>query len=342
MNIPFATDYRRIATEEAWCPHEMLDLYREQFNTLAEKDAGFRSLWQNYLESDGERARFIRSGLINMDEQRLAHMDAAGVDMAILALTSPGVQPFERDLAVSFARRSNDILADCIARHPDRFAGLTAIAPHDPKAAADEIERGHGIGLRGVIINSHTQHTYLDDRNFEAAEAKNTPIYLHPNTPSKGMFEPLFARGLDGAIFGFAVETATHTLRLILSGVFDRFPNLKLVIGHGGEGLPFWLYRLDYMHAAIIKGNRYETVIPLRRKVSEYLRENVWITTSGQPWAPAIEFCIRVLGEDRVMYAMDYPYEYVPEEVTLTEEIEVSDEVRKKFFQTNAEAVFSL
>jgi 2,3-dihydroxybenzoate decarboxylase len=156
------------------------------------------------------------------------------------------------------------------------------------------------------------------------------------------MIGPFLDRGLDGAIFGFAVETGLHLLRLIVAGVFDRYPKLQIVVGHLGEGLPFWLYRLDYMHAATVRAGRYETMKPLGRKPSDYMRENVVVTSSGMPWAPSITHCQSVLGVDRVLYAMDYPYQFVPEEVDMSDALPLSDQDKKKFFQTNAERVFSL
>jgi hypothetical protein len=160
------------------------------------------------------------------------------------------------------AELANNRLAEACKAYPDRFTGLTAIAPQHPDQAAEEIHRGHALGPRGVIVNSHTEGEYLDDQNFwpifEACKALGTPVYLHPNTPPRAMIGPLLEAGLDGAIFGFGVETGFHLLRIITSGVFDRFPRLKLVVGHLGEALPFWMYRLDFMHAASVQSGRYE------------------------------------------------------------------------------------
>ncbi len=147
--------------------------------------------------------------------------------------------------------------------------------------------------------------------------------------------------GLDGAIYGFGVETGLHLLRIIVSGVFDRFPNLRMVVGHLGEAIPFWLFRLDYMHAANVKAKRYERIKPLRKKISDYMRENVYVTTSGMAWEPAIMFCREVLGADRVLYAMDYPYQYEVDEVVTSDNLPLSLEEKKRFFQTNAETVFA-
>jgi 2,3-dihydroxybenzoate decarboxylase len=168
------------------------------------------------------------------------------------------------------------------------------------------------------------------------------PIYIHPNTPSKDLIGPLLKRGFEGAIYGFAVETGMHLLGIITSGAFDRFPKLKIVVGHLGEALPFWLFRLDYMHRASVQARRYPFMKPLQRKPSEYLRENVYVTTSGMAWPPAIQFCQAVLGMDRVLYAMDYPYQFVADEVTATDNIAISDADKKKLFQLNAETVFAL
>jgi len=249
--------------------------------------------------------------------------------------------------ATSFAAYANDVLAEGCRNHPSRFAGLAAVAPQDAKSAARELERGvTQLGLKGAIVNSHTFGEYLDAEKFfpllEAAEALDAPIYLHPQVPWKTMSAPFLECGLDGAIYGFGVETGLHLLRMITTGVFDRFPKLTVVVGHLGEALPFWMYRLDYMHRATVLSKRYEAMKPLKKKVSDYLRENVYITNSGVAWAPAIQFSQQVLGVDRVLYAMDYPYQFAPEEVGEMERADVSDEVRRKFYQTNAERVFKL
>jgi 5-carboxyvanillate decarboxylase len=338
--------YLRIATEEAFATPEIIKIWLDMIDSGYD-DPGFRSLWGFYGKATAERPRFILRALQDLGEQRLADMDASGVDRQVISLTSPGVQVLDKDLAVAQAALANDRLAQACANHPGRFSGLTAIAPQAPAQAAAEIERGkHTLSFHGVIINSHTQGEYLDDPKFwdifEAAQALDTPIYLHPNTPPRSMIQPLLDAGLDGAIWGFAVETGTHLLRMITSGVFDRFPRLKVVVGHLGEALPFWLYRLDYMHAATVRAGRYDSMRPLELKPSEYMRRNVWVTTSGMAWAPAIMFCREVVGADRVLYAMDYPYEYVTDEVRWQDDLPLTVAEKKRFFQTNAESVFGL
>lgn len=341
-----AAPYKRIATEEAFATEEQFALFRKLLDSGYD-DPGFQSLWGFYLTSEAQRPRDIRAKLIDLDAQRIADMDATGIDVQILSLTSPGVNVLEADEARALSVSANDELAEAIKRHPTRFAGLAAFAPQDPAHAAKEIERGiTKLGLNGAIFNGHTRDVYLDDPKFwaifEACEALDTPIYLHPNGPSRGLIQPMLERGLDGAIFGFGVDTALHTLRLIVAGLFDRFPKLKLVLGHLGEALPFWLFRLDYMHRAGVMSNRYESMKPLKRKISEYMRENVYVTTSGMASPPSIKLCQEVLGEDHVLYAMDYPYEFVADEVVIQDNLQVSPEVKQKFFQTNAERLFKL
>jgi len=335
---PARVDYQRIATEEAWAPPEMFKMYQDLIENGALTDPGFVSMWARFL-----RNTQLRNQLQDIGEKRIRDMDAAGIDKMVLSLTSPGVQVFDAPTARSLAASTNDQLAEAIKRHPNRFAGLAAVAPQDPKAAAQEMERGiRKLGLNGVIINSHTNGEYLDDPKyweiFEAAEALDAAIYLHPQTPPPNMAMPYLARGFERAILGFTHELSLHVLGLITSGVFDRFPRLKIVIGHGGEALPYMLYRIDYMY----ENARYPFMKKVRKLPSEYMKENFFVTTSGLPWAPAIMLAISVLGIDRVMYAMDYPYQYVPEEVTMTDNFPLSDGEKKKLFQLNAERVFKL
>jgi 5-carboxyvanillate decarboxylase len=345
--IKLDVPYLRIATEEAFAPRELLDRYRTLLAEQTIDDPGFHSLWGFYLGNKGARAVQIIERLQDLGERRIQDMNETGIAKQIIALTSPGVQVFDAATARSLSVSANDQLAEAVRKHPDRYAGLAAVAPQDPAHAALELERGvRKLGFKGVIINSHTQGQYLDDPKFwdifAAAEALDVPLYLHPNTPSKGLIAPMLERGLDGAVFGFGVETALHVLRIIVSGALDRFPKLKIVLGHCGEAIPFWLFRLDYMHGALARANRYPGVKPLELPISDYMKRNIYVTTSGMAWEPAIMFCRQVLGADRVMYAMDYPYQVVAGEVVASDNLPLSDAEKKQFFQTNAERVFSL
>jgi 5-carboxyvanillate decarboxylase len=338
--------YQRIATEEAFAPPEVIEHYR-RILAGPDPDPGFKGLMGFYMTSPSARAQHIMRCLTDLDQVRLQHMDEAGIHKQVIGLTAPGVQVMDQADAVSFARLANDQLAEAVRRHPTRFAGMIAVAPQDPAAAALEIERGvNRLGMHAVIINSHTDGEYLSDTKFwdifAAAEAHGVPIYLHPNALPRSMLQPFQECGLDGAIYGFGVETGLHALRIITAGVFDRFPKLQLIIGHMGEALPFWAYRLDYMHRATVLSKRYDSMQPLRKKPSDYLRENFFVTNSGVAWAPAIKFTQDVVGVDRVLYAMDYPYQYAVEEVVAMDDMSMSAEHKKMFFQTNAERVFGI
>lgn len=338
--------YRRIATEEAFSPPEMLEIYK-RILSKDDVDVGFKHLMGFYMSSPSDRAKHIMRCLTDLDALRLQHMDEAGVDVQVIGLTAPGVQIMDKDTAVAFAPEANDILADAMRRHPDRLVGMIAVAPQDPAAAAKEIQRGvHQLGMHSVVINSHTHGEYLSDQKFwpifEAAEALDTPIYLHPNAMPARMIHHFLEAGLDGAIYGFGVETGLHALRLITSGVFDRFPKLQIILGHMGEALPFWAYRLDYMHAATVRSKRYPSIQPIQRKPSEYLRENFHITNSGVAWGAALKFTQDFMGPDRVLYAMDYPYQYSPEEVATLENLDMAPLVRQAFFQDNAQRLFKI
>jgi len=339
--------YLRIATEEAFAMQEQVDVYLRMVRD-GTADKGMASLWGFYAQSPSDRTMQVMERLLDMGERRLADMDAYGIDKAVLALTSPGVQPM-LDVAEArgIATRANDYLAERCAAHPDRFIGLTAVAPQDPEWSAGEIRRGADqLGFKGVQINSHTQGEYLDDAKFDpifrALADTGQPLYIHPATPPDAMIDPMLEAGLDGAIFGFGVDTGMHLLRLITIGIFDRYPDLQIMVGHMGEALPYWLYRLDYMHQAGVRSKRYERMKPLNKTIAEYMRSNVLVTNSGMAWEPAIRFAQQVVGEDRVMYAMDYPYQVEAREVRDMDNMDITPELKKKFFQTNAERWFGL
>jgi len=339
--------YLRIATEEAFATREQIDCYLRMVKD-GSADQGMVSLWGFYARSPSERATQIIERLLDLGSQRIRHMDETGIDRAILALTSPGAQPLP-DIAEArgLAARANDYLAGQVAAHRDRYVGMTTVAPQDPEWSAREIVRGaRELGFKGVQINSHTRGQYLDHPKFDpifcALADTGQPLYIHPATPPDSMIGPMLEAGLDGAIFGFGVETGLHLLRLITSGIFDRYPQLQIMVGHMGEALPFWVYRLDYMHQASVRSGRYPFMKPLQKTILEYLRSNVLITTSGMAWAPAILFTQQVVGEDRVMYAMDYPYQFHADEVRAHDNLDIPLATKKKLMQTNAERWFRL
>jgi 2,3-dihydroxybenzoate decarboxylase len=276
---------------------------------------------------------------------RLEQMDAAGIDFQILSLFDPGVQE-AADVAgaVDLARRANDDLAETVRATPNRFGGFATLATQDPAAAAAELTRAvTELGLVGALINGHSRGRYLDDPAYEplfaAAEAHGAPIYLHPTTPHPAVMDAWFAPYVDDgmhlASWGFAAEAGTHVLRLIYSGLFDRFPKLQLIIGHLGEMLPFAAYRIDRYYGLGGSGAR-----RLKHLPSEYLRNNVSMTTSGNFCAPAFACTLEVMGADRVMFSVDYPMDDNRTGAEFMAEFPMDDATRRKVSSENAIRLF--
>ena len=333
---------RRIATEEAFVTADIMAAWQTILQR-GDVEPGFAKLGATILAPTPAN-KPMDDRLLDIGAGRIAHMDAVGVDMQILSLTSPGVQVFDAALATRLAAESNDALAAAVKAYPTRLAGLAAIAPQDPAAAAREIERAAGsLSLNGVIVNSHTLGEYLDHARyrpiFEAAEAADMPIYLHPREPAPSMVAPFLDYGLYFAGWGFAAETGLHAMRLIMSGVFDRFPKLKIVLGHMGEGIPFWLQRIDNRYLLEVKIG---AVGKLPRLPSEYFLDNFVITTSGVTSMPALRLCLDVLGSERILFAADYPYEDDADGVRFMNEAKVTEDERKQIYETNAVRVFRL
>lgn len=333
---------RRVAVEEAFVTEEIA---REWDQALASRfvEPGFRLLGDTIL-GNSPAARGVHAKLIDLDQGRIADMDACGIDLALLSITSPGVQVFDAVTASALSTHANDVLADAVRRHPTRFAGLATVAPNHPQGAIVELQRAAGtLGMKGFLINSHTHGEYLDDRKywplFEAAQALDMPLYLHPREPAPSMITPMLDYGLYFAGWGFAVETATHALRLIMSGLFDEFPRLKIILGHMGEGLPFWLQRIDNRYLLQVQIG---AVKRLARLPSEYFLENFFITTSGVMSAPALRLCLDVVGAERIMFAADYPYESVEDSVRFMDAVDISSAERQAIYSSNAERVFNL
>lgn len=330
---------RRIATEEAFAtPEQMQAMERAIAGGMRDADSPF---WSMMMEGRNPFAQRVMRQLLDLEGERLEIMDAHRVDMQVLALTSPGVQTLPAGEAVALSQRSNDLLAALIQRQPGRFAGLATIAPQAPDAAAREIERAVSVlGFNGVMINSHTGDDYLDEEKFlpifEAAHALGTPIYIHPRAPSSGMAAPYLKYGLETAIWGYGAETGLHAVRLLVSGLLDRFPRLKIVLGHMGEGIPFWLWRIDYMH------RHGSGRAKLQRTITEYFRDNFAITTSGMHGPEALRFCIELLGSENIMWAIDYPYQETPGAVAFMETVDISQVDRENIFHRTAERVFKI
>jgi len=326
---------RLIAVEEAFATRPQLDALAEVTRAAGRSDGDYALA---LLQTAGSA---ITRQLLDLEAERIENMDAAGIDMSLLLLTAPGVQMFDPASATAIARQANDAMAELVSRRPDRFAALAAIAPQDPEAAAREIERAvTELGLRGVVVNSHTDGLYLCEPRFapilEAAEALGAAIYIHPRSPIPAMAEAYRPDNLEHAIWGFQAETALHGLRLITGGVFDRYPGLQIVLGHAGEGLPFWLDRIDLMHAKP-RGRPL-----LQHAPGQYFRTNFTVTTSGMNWPHVVRFITDVLGSERVMFAADYPYQPMAPETALFAQATLTPEERADISHRTAERVFGL
>jgi len=298
---------RLIAAEEGFALPETQAATQAWLQGHPGEEPGLRALMQGFGPEQGRR---WFAELVDFGSVREGAMDAAGITTQVLLHGSPGVQIFDAEEGSRLAALANDRMAEVARRDPRRYAPLVTIAPQAPERAARELERGmRQLGLHGALINSHTKGEYLDQPKFwpilEAAEALGAPIYLHPREPAPAMLQPFVDHGLVGPIWGFAADTGLHALRLIMAGIFDRFPKLQIVLGHLGEGLPFFIDRIDIRYRVDGSPGR----VKLRRLPSDYLKANVHLTTSGMNWAPAVRQAIDVMGAERVLFAADWPFE---------------------------------
>jgi len=284
--------------------------------------------------------------LQDVGDTRIAEMDAAGIDMQVLSLNSPGVEQAEAAEQVAVASESNDFLADVVTRNPKRFAGFAALPVAAPQQAADELERRvRQQGFKGTLINGHSRGRYLDDQFFwpilERAEALNVPIYLHPTVPPQpvaealyGGFSPAVSGMFAAAGWGWHIETGVHLIRMILGGAFDRYPKLQVVVGHLGEAVPFMLPRLNR--------NLPQQMTKLARPVAAYLRENVYYTFSGFNFPATFLDLLLEVGVDRIMFSADHPYGSMAEARSFLDQIPVTATDRLRIAHGNAERLFNL
>lgn len=286
--------------------------------------------------------------LSDLGEVRLAQMDAAGIDVQVISHTTPGAQELAGIEAVERAREANDLLAAAVAEHPTRFAGWAHLPTGDPKAAADELARTvHELGFVGALVNSTfgTNGAFLDDLRFEPLLARleelDVPLYLHPAGPPKDLFDILYA-GLPEPIatrvslggWGWHSELGLHALRLVVGGVFDRHPDLRVVIGHGGEMLPFMMGRMDEVLAPDRTG--------LAAPPSEYFLKHFWVTTSAMGSLTPVLGALQVFGVDRVLFSADYPYSEIAPCRAVLDGLPLSPADRAKVAGGNATSLLRL
>jgi hypothetical protein len=296
-------------------------------------------------EKIGGRYSIVLDRLCDVGAKRVAEMDAASIDMQVLSLSAPGVEQMETADAIPMARDTNDYLEDAIKNYPARFAGFAAVPTGAPEQAAKELEHRVRQGFKGAVINGHNRGRYLDNQFYwpilECAAALNVPIYLHPTPPpqpvidiSYGGFAPMVTDMLAGGAWGWHMETAVHMVRIVCGGVFDRFPKLQFIIGHMGEGLPFFFQRLDIIPMATTK---------LKRPIVSYLKENVHYTFSGMNFPPTfLDLFLELGGVDRIMFSADYPYQSMAEAHAFLAQIPASAADKERIAHANAERLLGL
>jgi uncharacterized protein len=287
----------------------------------------------------------IQAKLDDVGAQRLADMDAGGIDVQVLSHGAPGTEQLEPERAIPLAREANDYLAQSIAPHPDRLAAFATLPTAAPSEAADELERAVAeLGFKGALINGHVRGRFLDDREFwpifERAERLQVPIYLHPTEPPAAVREayygglaPQVAQTLSMAGWGWHVDTGLHALRLIAGGVLDEYPGLQLIVGHMGEALPFFLAR----SSRVLRQQA-----GLSRPLEDYMAANFHFTTSGMFSYPPLICLLEVSGADRVMFSVDYPYSSNSEGRDFVLSAPISDVDREKLAFANAERLLGL
>jgi 2,3-dihydroxybenzoate decarboxylase len=285
--------------------------------------------------------------LLDLGDVRLAEMDRHGIALSILSLNSPAIQAIAATrAAVEMATRANDALAEAIARRPDRFAGFAALPMQDPDAAARELARcARELRFHGALVNGFSERgtdiLYYDHPDYlpfwAEVERLGVPFYLHPRDPLLSR-EPIYEGHpwFQGSAWAFGAETAMHALRLMASGIFDRHPRLTMILGHLGEGLPYSVWRIDHRLSKSPRG------IPARRTMAEYLRANVFLTTSGNFRTPTLVDAIAEMGDDRIMFSVDYPFEDTADAAAWFDRTEITAQQRRKIGRENAEALFDL
>jgi predicted TIM-barrel fold metal-dependent hydrolase len=288
----------------------------------------------------------IQAKLVDLGAQRIADMDAGKVDVQVLSLAALGLQMLDSPTATRLMHDANDELAAAVRANPKRLQGFANVDLGSPGEAAREIERCiTELGFKGVMVNGTTGGTFLDDARFtpifEAAQALDVPIYLHPAPPLEPVYKTYFenlpagvGRLLSMAGWGWHVETGLHVLRLILAGVFDRFPKQQLIIGHMGEDLPFSLAR-----AASVMGHAAKH---LQRTIPEYFHDNVHVTNSGYFTQPPFLCALQVVGIDRLLYSVDYPFSDTTKGKKFLDEMSLSPADFAKFTHQNAQRLLKL
>jgi len=345
------TESRIIDCETHYFTQGFVDLLRSRDTAPRQEVSG--DLRKNYFEPSAPDVActypaIIEDNLLELGDARVALMDQHGIKAQVISLSAPGTDLFPPRLGIVAARDANDLLGAAVARHPDRMIGLATLSPLAGEESAIELERCvTDLGFRGANIHSHVGDSYLDDRScwpvFEAAQRLGVPINIHPILPRGSMLEPYLGYGwtLAGPGLGFGHEVAVQVARMIYAGVFDAYPDLQIMLGHCGEALPFWMYRLDFPYVKPYIDALGEHP-KLDRIPSEVLTQNFWYNCSGNFFTPALLACLHAVGADRMMFGSDHPYESYDEAISFVTSMPVSEPDRAKVSYLNAEHLFHL
>jgi 2,3-dihydroxybenzoate decarboxylase len=315
-----------------------------------------------WWDSAEEYTYWLPEAVVNkyaeIGDNRLQYMDEAGIDMQVLSFNY-NIDQLNAADAMTLTRKINDRISEAVKKYPDRFVGFAAVALKDPKATADEFERAvTKLGFKGTMILPHVNGEFIDAKKYwpiyERAAKLDVPVYIHPMFPPPERFEPyLEYPDLSGAMWGFGAEAGLAVMRLICSGIFDEYPNLTIILGHLGEALPFWMWRLDnsmikaaaHVHRSSRDSNstaNIPLVNKLKRLPSEYFRDNFYVTTSGMLWQPALVCAELAIGADRILFSADYPFESSKDMVEFIESSAISENDKEKVFHINAERLLKL
>jgi predicted TIM-barrel fold metal-dependent hydrolase len=339
------TEMKKIDFEAHFVTEEYIDALRKNkgYPKLVEDKAAKTRRMYFTAEACEPFSDVLLGNLLDVGEKRFKNMDEAGIDVQVLTLTAPGVEHLSPEMGAALAKSSNDALATIIQKYPGRFTGYAALAPKKPQDAANELERAvKELGLKGWKTHSNYGDSYIDEKTYwpilAKAEALDVPIYLHPTAP---MIPQLGTYGfaLAGAPFGFGVEVSIAMMRLVLSGAFDAFPKLKVILGHLGEGLPFILQRIDFPYVRPHFKTDPGTLPELKKKPSDYLKNNMFVTTSGTYLEPAFICTKEALGLERILLGTDYPYEDSGECMQFLEGLPLSKEDKDMIYSLNARQV---
>jgi predicted TIM-barrel fold metal-dependent hydrolase len=315
-------------------------------------------VWELFPPSYQKQYNMVKGSLTDIGPERIRRMDAAGIDMQVLSHVQPGVQMLkDPKLSIEVCKEVNDWLGEVVRKYPARFGGFAMLPTQSPVDAADELERTvTQLGFSGALINGHTNGRYLDDESFsvllERAQTLDVPIYIHPTDPPQVITDAYY-HGYDTPMvtgWGWPVETGTHLLRMMCGGVFDRYPRLRIIIGHMGELIPYCLTRLNvsltlggWLVAVINKGDKSTANrFAMEKNVRYYMRENVFVTSSGVFDQPVFECAVAMLGIDNLMFSVDSPMQDSFQAMDFLNSAKLSQEEREKFSHGNAESVLRL